>query len=93
MKLLRILSLFAALGLMAAGLNAASNETDNIVRLPVFRVDAPRHSEAERAIARSLHEVAARASIPISVRPEVPVIRDAKTEQPAVPLPVRLAKF
>ncbi|HEY4301180.1 MAG TPA: hypothetical protein VGM73_09925 [Candidatus Didemnitutus sp.] len=93
MKLSRILFSFAAFGLVAVGVNAARNDNDGVLHLPVYRIEVPRQSDAERAIARNLRELADRASIPISVRPEVPLIRDAKAVRSALPMPARVAKF
>jgi hypothetical protein len=93
MKLSRILFSFAAFGLVAVGVNAAGNDNDGVLHLPVYRIEVPRQSDAERAIARNLRELAKRATIPISVHPEISPIRDAKAVQSALPLPTRLAKF
>lgn len=93
MNLPRFLLSLAAFGLVAVGVNAAANSNDEVVHLPVYRIEVPRHSDAEKAIAISLKAVADQASLPIAVRPEIPLFAKVQEAPSALPAPVRVARI
>ncbi|HVU16899.1 MAG TPA: hypothetical protein VHD32_08235 [Candidatus Didemnitutus sp.] len=93
MKLSRFLLSLAALGLVTVSVSAATSTNDEVVRLPVYRIDVPRHSDAELAIARSLKAVADQALVPMAVQPVLPVLTTAQKARSTSPAPVRVARF
>jgi hypothetical protein len=80
-----------SLSLTVISARAASLETNTpCVQLPVFTVEAPRLTAAERQIARNLDELRAAARTPIAIETEIPLLGAKNTVAHETTNPARI---
>lgn len=94
MKNSHLLLSIVSLSLTVIGARATTLECNNEpVLLPIFTVETPRQTAAERQIAHNLDELRALARVPLAIKTEIPLLKarneaDRETARPATLLVV-----
>ncbi len=84
------LALFAVL---ASGASSASSQPQaEPIALPTYVVDAPRHQLAEQRLNASLDALRAKASTPMDLSAELPVLKNRSAYASTPLIPLRQAK-